>query len=45
MLKSWIHSRVLVAHPIILATWEDEIGKIKVPGQPRQIVHKNPSPK
>jgi hypothetical protein len=24
--------------PIILATWEAEIGRIVVPGQPRQII-------
>jgi hypothetical protein len=30
---------------VILATWEAEIGKIAVQGQPRQIVHKIPSPK
>jgi hypothetical protein len=29
----------------ILATWEAEIGRIEVPGQPRQIVHKTSSPK
>jgi hypothetical protein len=30
---------------IILATWEAEIGKIKVRGQPKKIVLKTPSPK
>jgi hypothetical protein len=25
--------------PIILATWEAEIGRITIPGQPRQNVH------
>jgi hypothetical protein len=28
--------------PIILATWEADIERIKVQGQPRQIVHKTP---
>jgi hypothetical protein len=31
--------------PVTLATWEAEIEKIGVPGQPRQIVRKIPSPK
>jgi hypothetical protein len=31
--------------PIILTTWEAKIGRIMVQGQPRQIVHKIPSPK
>jgi hypothetical protein len=31
--------------PIILATWEIEMGKMEVLGQPRQIVQKTPSPK
>jgi hypothetical protein len=30
---------------VILATWEAEIGRIELQGQPRQIVHKVPSPK
>jgi hypothetical protein len=28
--------------PVILATWEVEIRRITVPGQPPQIVHKTP---
>jgi hypothetical protein len=31
--------------PIILATWEADIGKTEVQGQLRQIVHKTPIPK
>jgi hypothetical protein len=31
--------------PVILATWEAEVRRIVISGQPRQIVHKNPSPK
>jgi hypothetical protein len=31
--------------PVILAAWEAEIRKIKVPGQYKQIVHKILSPK
>jgi hypothetical protein len=31
--------------PAILATWEAEIRRMEVPGQPGQIVHKTPSPK
>jgi hypothetical protein len=31
--------------PVILTTWEAEMGRITVGGQPRQIVHKTPSPK
>jgi hypothetical protein len=31
--------------PVILATWEAEIRRIKFQGQPRQIVHKSPSTK
>jgi hypothetical protein len=30
--------------PVILATWEAEICRIMVPGQPRQIVHETPPP-
>jgi hypothetical protein len=30
--------------PVILASWEAEIGRMAVQGQPRQIVHKTPSP-
>jgi hypothetical protein len=30
--------------PVILATWETEIGRIKAGGQPGQIVHETPSP-
>jgi hypothetical protein len=38
-------SWTLVAHTVILATWEAEIGRIKVLGQPKQTVHKTPSSK
>jgi hypothetical protein len=31
--------------PVIPATWEAEIRRITVQGQPGQIVHKIPSPK
>jgi hypothetical protein len=31
--------------PVILATWEAEVERIEVQGQPRHIVHKTPSPK
>jgi hypothetical protein len=31
--------------PIVLVTWEVEIGRIIFQGQPGQIVHKTPSPK
>jgi hypothetical protein len=31
--------------PVILASWEAEIGKILVRGQPMQIVQVTPSPK
>jgi hypothetical protein len=31
--------------PVILAIWEGEIERIMVQGQPRQIIHKTPSPK
>jgi hypothetical protein len=33
-----------VAMPVILATWETEIKRIMVQGQPRQIVLEIPSP-
>jgi hypothetical protein len=28
--------------PVILATWETEMGRLAVPGQPRQIVQDTP---
>jgi hypothetical protein len=31
--------------PVIPATWETEIGRIMVPGEPRQIVSETPIPK
>jgi hypothetical protein len=31
--------------PVILATWEDEMGRIMVQGQSTQIVQETPSPK
>jgi hypothetical protein len=31
--------------PVILATWKAEIGRVKIQGQPGQIVLKTPSPK
>jgi hypothetical protein len=31
--------------PVILATWEAEIRRIRIQDKPRQIVHKIPSPK
>jgi hypothetical protein len=31
--------------PVILDTWEAEIRKTKIQGQPREIVHPTPSPK
>jgi hypothetical protein len=31
--------------PVILASWEAEIGRIPVQSQPEQIVYKTPSPK
>jgi hypothetical protein len=34
-----------VATPVIVATWEAEIWRIRVPGQLRQIVHETSSPK
>jgi hypothetical protein len=34
-----------VVLPIILATWETEIWKIKVQGQPEQVIRERPSPK
>jgi hypothetical protein len=35
----------MVAQPIILATWEDEIGRMEVQGQPWPILQRTPSPK
>jgi hypothetical protein len=34
-----------VSQSVILATWETDIERIEVRGQPGQIVHKTPSPK
>jgi hypothetical protein len=31
--------------PVIPVTWEAEIGRIEVQGDPRQMVHETPSPK
>jgi hypothetical protein len=31
-----------VVHAIILATWKAKIGRITIPGQTRQKVHKTP---
>jgi hypothetical protein len=36
-------SQVQWLTPMILATWEAEMGRIAVQGQPRQIVHKIPT--
>jgi hypothetical protein len=41
-LKNNIVARYWWLMPIILATWEAEIVRIKVQGQPRQIVLKTP---
>jgi hypothetical protein len=37
--------RYMDAMPGIPATWEAEVGRIEVRGQPEQIVLKTPSPK
>jgi hypothetical protein len=41
--------KILAGHqwltPVILATWKAEIERIKVQGQPEQIVSETPSPK
>jgi hypothetical protein len=37
------HSQVWLLRPVISVTWEVEIGRIMVWGQPRQKVHKIPS--
>jgi hypothetical protein len=46
---SWFKKKKKAEHPwyipISLATWETQIRRIVVPDQPRQIVHKTPSPK
>jgi hypothetical protein len=31
--------------PIILTTWEAEVGEVEIQDQPWQIVHETPSPK
>jgi hypothetical protein len=37
--------RVSQLTPVILATWEAEIRRMEVQGQPRQTVYRTPSPK
>jgi hypothetical protein len=43
--KKQKNSWALVAMPAILASWEAEIGRIKVQGQPGKIVCVSPPPK
>jgi hypothetical protein len=43
--KDYLSVRHQWSIPVILATWEAEIGRIRVPGQPKKIVHETPSPK
>jgi hypothetical protein len=43
--KKMVWARYWWFTPVILATWEVEIRRNTVQGQPRQIVHKIPSPK
>jgi hypothetical protein len=41
VLKRLEGSQTRQLRPVILAIWEAEIGRVKVPGQPRQIVHRD----
>jgi hypothetical protein len=41
-IKKERESQMLVVTPVILATWEAKIGRVKVPGQSRQIVFETP---
>jgi hypothetical protein len=43
--KFKVRSQVLVTQPVILATWEAEIGRIEVLDQSSQIVPETLSPK
>jgi hypothetical protein len=45
MIKSDIAVGCQWLRPVILVTWEAEIRRITVQGQPRKIGHKSPCPK
>jgi hypothetical protein len=44
-LKKWISAGHQWLVPIIIATWEAEIGRIMIQGESGQIAQETPSPK
>jgi hypothetical protein len=45
IIKTFSVARCQRLTPVILATWEAKLRRIKIQGQPRQVVLETPSPK